>query len=125
MSSSGNSFSNFSISSSPVTFTSVSLPLIDGVSKSSNEKLPLDATGAPDGADGTGMSPSNSMSGKAEMACSKSISSPAAVAKEPPVSVGVENSSPSSSLSRARKSVIVVAGTGNKQQASQCALQER
>lgn len=106
MSISGNSFSNFSISSSPVTFTSV---VLGGESKSSKEKPPLEKVWPAGGADGTGISSSSEMSGKAEAAASKSMSSPpAAVANVPPV--GVENSSPSSSLSRERKSVIVGGG---------------
>ena len=101
---SGNSLSNFSISSSPVTLISVVRD--GGVLKSSKEKLSVALMGgaAPEG--GTEMSPepSSEISGKAEAARSKSMSPPA-VANEPPV--GVPNSSPRMSLSRCRKSVIV------------------
>jgi hypothetical protein len=70
---SGNSVLNFSISSSPVTFTAVSL-CAGGLSKSSNEKPELATTV---GCECTGMSasPSSEMSGKADAARSKSMSS--------------------------------------------------
>ena len=81
-----------------------------GGEKESKLKLPLDTTGAAVVVTGIGMSvdPSREISGKADAARSKSMSSaPVAVAKEPPVSVGTENSSPSTSFSRARKSSMV------------------
>lgn len=77
MSISGNSLSNFSISSSPVTLTGAAAGV--GESKSSNEKPEELGTGAAgDVVVGrAGMSPMSSreMSGKAEAALSKSISS--------------------------------------------------
>ena len=71
---SGNSFSNLSISSSPVTFTTVSFRT-GGAASKSNEKPLSCLTG---GAAGRGMStePSSEMSGKAEAARSRSMSSP-------------------------------------------------
>lgn len=113
-SSSGKALSNWSISSSPVTFTSVVFCTgMGAVSNASKENEPVASGEVIEAAATAGMgmssSPSSEMSGKADAARSKSISSPpAAVAKEPPVSVGVENSSPRSSLSRERKSAIVV-----------------
>ena len=96
---SGNSLSNLSISSSPVTLTSVVRD--GGVLKSSNAKL-LDALIGGAAAAGGGMEkspePSSEISGKAEAARSKSMS---AVDYVPPV--GVPKSSPNSLL-RSRKS---------------------
>jgi hypothetical protein len=68
---SGNSLENFSISSSPVTFTTVSR----GASNSSRKKSEVLCVAV--GREGmAGMSPSRSMSGNCEAAASKSISSP-------------------------------------------------
>ena len=94
---SGNSLSNFSISSSPVTLISVVRE--GGVLKSSNEKLSVALIGGATAGAGVGTSPrpSNEISGKADAARSKSMSPPA-VANVPPV--GVPNSSPSTSFSR-------------------------
>ena len=72
---SGNSLSNFSISSSPVTLTSVVRE--GGVLKSSKEKLSDALNGGAAAAGGMEMSPSSEISGKAEAARSKSISPPA------------------------------------------------
>ena len=98
---SGNSFWNLSSSSSPVTLTAESVS--NGLSKSSNEKLLL-ARAARAGA-GVGMSPmpSREISGKADAARSKSMSSP------DPMSVlwDEENSPPRKSASRENKSVMV------------------
>ena len=71
---SGNSLSNLSISSSPVTLTAV-LFWGAGVSKSSNENPPLVLPAARGGALGNSVVPSSEMSGKADAARSKSISS--------------------------------------------------
>ena len=114
---SGNSLSNFSISSSPVTFTSVTLPLGGGVSKSSNENpfVPVDTlpfkielVAVEVACVWVGMSsvPSREMSGNAEAARSN-MSSPPAVANESPVGFVEANSEPRISLSRWRKSDMV------------------
>ena len=96
---SGNSFWNFSSSSLPVTLTAESFS--NGLSKSSNEKLLLVCAARA----GVGMSPmpSREMSGKADAARSKSMSSP------DPMSVlwDEENSPPRKSASRERKSLMV------------------
>jgi len=95
---SGNWLSNCSISSSPVTFTSLCGGGVEKSSKSAklDELVWWDKGGAPPRV-GVGMSlePSNEISGKAEAARSKSMSSPE------------ENWPPRSSLSLERKSVMV------------------
>jgi hypothetical protein len=66
---SGNSLENFSISSSPVTFTTVSLGASNSSKNKSFEVVRAAAAGR------VGMSPSREMSGKADAAASKSMSS--------------------------------------------------
>lgn len=102
---SGKLLSNFSISSSPVTFTSV-LPELFGTGlNASKENV---SVGGAEGAEMAGrdeISPSKSRSGNAEAAASKSMSSGLDELERPDVTS--EKEPPSNSLSRARKSDIL------------------